>query len=120
MSSIVANNQGVRVEVSVFVYLDKDHPDKDVWVAYCPELDLVGSDYGEEAAKKSFEIVMKDYLDYTLEQGTLEEDLLSHGWQRSQDGRIVEPSYLSMVEAGKLDSVVSKDSYSKYSVPMPL
>ena len=27
--------------------------------------------------------VLKDYLDYTVENGTLEQDLLNHGWRKS-------------------------------------
>ncbi|MBO4801101.1 MAG: hypothetical protein J5545_04465 [Bacteroidaceae bacterium] len=80
MSHIITSNRGIQAELSVFLYPDRNHPDGDVWIAYCPELDLVGCDHGEESAKKSFEIVFRDYLDYTIEQGTLEQDLLAHGW----------------------------------------
>ena len=38
------------------------------------------TDYTEEGAKKSFEFVLKDYLDYAVENGTLEQDLMNHGW----------------------------------------
>ena len=42
--------------------------------------DVRTTDYTEEGAKKSFEFVLKDYLDYTVENGTLEQDLINHGW----------------------------------------
>ena len=42
--------------------------------------DVRTTDYTEEGAKKSFEFVLKDYLDYTVENGTLEQDLMNHGW----------------------------------------
>jgi hypothetical protein len=38
------------------------------------ELDLVGYDYTEEGAKKSFEWVLKDYLEYTVENSQRTED----------------------------------------------
>ena len=78
MNTIEINNTGIKVDVSVFLFKEDD-----VFHAYCPELDLIGYDSTEEGAKKSFEYVLKDYLDYTVENGTLEQDLLNHGW--SQD-----------------------------------
>ena len=76
MNKIEIHNDGIEVQLSVFVFKDND-----IYHAYCPELDLVGYDYTDEGAKKSFEYVLDDYLDYTLKHGTLEEDLLKHGWK---------------------------------------
>ena len=42
--------------------------------------DVRTTDYTEEGAKRSFEFVLKDYLDYTVENGILEQDLINHGW----------------------------------------
>ena len=80
MNTIEINNTGIKIDVSVFLFKEDD-----VFHAYCPELDLVGYDYTEEGAKKSFEWVLKDYLEYTVENGTLEQDLLSHGWRKSKE-----------------------------------
>ena len=55
MYTIEFNNKGIKVDVSIYIF-KKD----DVFHAYCPELDLVGYDYTEEGAKKSFEWVLKD------------------------------------------------------------
>ena len=81
MNTIEINNTGIKIDVSVFLFKEDD-----VFHAYCSELDLVGYDYTEEGAKKSFEWVLKDYLEYTVENGTLEQDLLSHGWRKSKSG----------------------------------
>jgi len=78
MNTIEINNKGIKVDVSVFLFKEDD-----VFHAYCPELDLVGYDYTEDGAKKSFEWVLKDYLNYTVENGTLEQDLLNHGWRKT-------------------------------------
>lgn len=120
MSTIKSDKQGIHVELSVFVYLDKNHPDKDVWIAYCPELDLVGCDHGKEAAKKSFEFVLQEYLDYTLQNNTLERDLIAHGWKKYKNGKLVEPTYKAMVRQGRLDNVATLQNYSKYSLPMTI
>lgn len=118
MNTIKINPDGIEVRLSAFVFLDTNHPDKDVWVAYCPELDLTGYDHGEEAAKKSLEFVLKDYFDFTVEHGTLEADLLAHGWHKYKNGRLVEPTYKDMMRKGKLDNVFALQSFTKYSIPV--
>ena len=118
MSRIIKDKKGVQMELSVFVYCDSNHPNGDIWVAYCPELDLAGYDHGEDAAKQSFNFVLEEYLKYVLSNGTLEEDLLSHGWRKYKNGKLIEPSYKSMVRQGRLDMVASMQNYSKYSIPL--
>ena len=95
MNKIEINNTGIKVDVSVFLFKEDD-----VFHAYCPELDLIGYDYTEEGAKKSFEFVLKDYLDYTVENGTLEQDLLNHGWRKSKSERDRGDSSSSPIERG--------------------
>lgn len=118
MASIKINSDKIKGQLSVFLFLDTEHPEKDVWVAYCPELDLAGYDHGKDAAKKSLEYVLADYFDYALQQGTLEEDLLAHGWRRHKNGVIVEPTYKAMMKAGKLEKIFSQEAFSKYSIPV--
>ena len=54
MNRISIKNNTIDVAVSGYVYLDKDHPDGDIYIAYCPSLNLVGYGHGENAAKKGF------------------------------------------------------------------
>lgn len=117
MGSVIIDKSKVEGQLSVFIFLDRSHSDKNVWIAYCPELDLVGSDYGKNNAKKSFEIVLKDYLDYTIHHGTLAEDLKAHGWQQKDD-KWVKPSYKALVDEGRLDDVFSQQAFSMYSIPV--
>lgn len=115
MKTIEINNTGIKVDVSVFLFKEDD-----VFHAYCPELDLVGYDYTEEGAKKSFEFVLKDYLDYTVENGTLEQDLLNHGWRKFKSGKVVEPTASSLLRRSQLKKVLGKREFSKYSIPVSL
>ena len=115
MNTIKINNTGISVEVSVFLFKEDD-----VFQAYCPELDLVGYDYTEEGAKKSFEWVLKDYFDYTVENGTLEQDLLNHGWRKTKTGNVAEPTASSLLRRGQLRKVLGKREFSKYSIPVLL
>ena len=74
----------------------------------------------EEGAKKSFEYVLKDYLDYTVENGTLEQDLLNHGWRKSKSGKVSEPTPTSLLRRSQLRKVLGKREFSKYSIPVLL
>jgi hypothetical protein len=111
-----ANN--ISLELSVFVYKDIDYPKGDMYIAYCPELDLVGYDTTNRKARKSFEFVLKDYLDYTIQNGTLEEDLIEHGWRKFKNGKLAEPTYHEMLKRSQLKSVLSQNRFSKYSIPV--
>ena len=115
MNTIIVNNTGIKVDVSVFLFKEDD-----VFHAYCPELDLVGYDYTEEGAKKSFEYVLRDYFDYTVENGTLEQDLLNHGWRKSKSGKVSEPTPTSLLRRSQLRKVLGKREFSKYSIPVLL
>ena len=115
MNTIQVNKKDVKVNVSVFLFKDDG-----VYHAYCPELDLVGYDYSEDGAKKSFEYVLKDYLDYTIKNGTLEEDLIKHGWKKSKGGNVTEPTPTALLRGGKLKDVLNMKEFQKYSVPITI
>ena len=116
-SWIKKENGKVTGQISVYTYQDKNHPGN-VWIAYCPELDITGSGYSEEEARQSFRIAMNDYLEYTLSEGTLEEDLIAHGWNKDGVGKMQEPPLESQLGNEMLQSVLSIPSYSKN--PMPI
>lgn len=116
MEAIQINNNKIKGRLSVFVYKDSQHPDKDVWIAYCPELDLAGYDHGKENAMKSLEVVLSDYFEYGINNGTLEEDLIAHGWHKHKNGKIVNPSNFELMKKGKLNNILPLQEYSKYSV----
>ena len=70
---------GNRVEVCLDVIFKAD---AGVVVSYAPALNLSGCGKTIEEAKQSFEIVLREYIKYTREHGTLEEDLLRHNWKK--------------------------------------
>lgn len=117
-SWIKRNGRNVTGQISVYTYKDINHPKGNVWIAYCPELDIAGSGYSEEEAKKSFKIALDDYIEYALSEGTLEEDLLAHGWKKDNVGILQEPPLVSQIESETFQSVLSIPSYSKN--PMPI
>lgn len=118
MGSIKKSGNSISVEVSVFVYKDTDYPNGDMFIAYCPELDLAGYDTTNRKARKSFQYVLQDYLDETIKNGTLEDDLIEHGWKKLKNGKIAEPSFSEMLKRSQLKSVLNQSTYNKYSVPV--
>jgi hypothetical protein len=65
----------IDVELPLFLFKDeKSH------VVYSPTLDLSGYGDTEEEAKKSFQIVMEEFIKYAIEKGTLEDALKKLGW----------------------------------------
>jgi hypothetical protein len=51
-----------------------------VFMVYCPALDLTGYGNDEIEARSGFEIVLDEYLNYTTNKGTLWNDLKKLGW----------------------------------------
>ena len=117
MSTIKKSGNKISVEVFVFVYKDINYPNGDMYIAYCPELDLAGYDTTDRKARKSFEFVLKDYLDYTLKKGTLHEDLIKHGWRKLTDGNITTPALSSMMKQPQFKMAL-KHKVKTYPVPV--
>jgi hypothetical protein len=69
------SNGGVEISVSLFTFKEGD-----VYIAYCPSLDLSGYDHDEAKAKADFEAMLADYLAWQMRNGTLRADLSAHGW----------------------------------------
>ncbi len=65
------------------------------FVAYSPALEL--SAYGEtlEKAKKSFTETLGIFLDHLTQAGTLEDELLSLGWERNSKQTLTPPVIVS-------------------------
>ena len=76
MNSIIFSKTGIEVSVSVYVFREND-----VYIAYCPSLDLSGYDTTEDAARKDFEYMLDDYMRHQMQNNTLHKDLERHGWK---------------------------------------
>ena len=72
----------------------------------------------ESWSQKVFSDCAEGFIAYTMEKGTLEEDLIEHGWKKLKNGKIVEPSYNEMLKRTQLKTVLGQHRFSKYSVPV--
>jgi len=90
------NSLNVNVQVALF-------KENDIWVAYCPALEV--SSYGDEKdeAKQAFEEAMQIFLAETERKGTLEKYLLKLGWQLQQKPKLIyNQPHLSIQENRRL------------------
>jgi hypothetical protein len=107
LDSITFSKTKGTLEVSVSVYVFKEN---DVFIAYCPSLDLSGYDHTEEAARQDFEYVLGEYAKYQMEHGTLNEDLTRHGWQVMQR-KAKGPEIGTLLRRTQLRDVFKKPEY---------
>ena len=67
----------VKVKLLLFHFEDENK----VHFIYSPHLDLTGYDNNFEEARKSFEIIFADCIDYTLKKKILNKVLTGLGWE---------------------------------------
>jgi len=79
-------NQSVEIQLGVLIFQEGDS-----YLAYCPALQL--STYGDSVndVKEAFEDLVRSYAEDSHKMGTLEKDLISHGWILQSTTGIAEP-----------------------------
>jgi predicted RNase H-like HicB family nuclease len=60
--------------------------DEDVWVAWCPSLDIASQGETLDAAVQSLEVAVEGWFESCLERGVLKEALKEAGFVLSKDG----------------------------------
>lgn len=94
-------------------------------IIYCPALDLSGYGKTKEEAKSSFEIVLEEFLKYTIHKGTLVKDLEALGWKRSGSkakGIMTPPEISSLLDTNDdFREIFDNHQFTKSdaNVPMP-
>ena len=110
-----ASNVIIKLRVVLF-------KEDNVTIAFCPALDLVGYGETEAEAKKSFEIVLFEFIDYTKKKGTLEKELQRLGWTRKNKhtSKLMPPDFLESVKNNEeLKKVVNNHPFKTYNKPVP-
>jgi len=102
----------VKVKLLLFHFEDENK----VHFIYSPHLDLTGYSNNFEEARKSFEIVFEDFIDYTLKKKTLGKVLTGLGWElkglAQRPKKIIAPSITSVIKDNKYVSEI----FDKYPV----
>ncbi len=97
-------NKAGEVRVNLLLIHFKD--ESNIHFIYSPHLDLSGYGKNLKGAKKSFEIVFEDFVDYTLKKRTLGKILTNLGWEVK--GTLKKPK---KVLAPSIVSVISQNDY---------
>ncbi len=79
-------NVFVDVILELFTYQKED-----IYYVYSPDLDLIGYGKSLKEAHNSFKIVLEEYFDYAIKNGTLKKDLEKHGWKLLENKVIPPP-----------------------------
>lgn len=87
---------------------------------YCPALDVIGYGHSEEEAEHSFSITLQQFLDYTLENGTLHQVLSGLGWKIGKE--VTPPLMSDMIPKNDslreiVDGMPYTKAYSEISLP---
>ena len=102
----------IKVKLLLFHFVDENK----INFIYSPHLDLTGYGNNTEEAKESFEIVLEDFVDYTMKKKTLGKVLNNLGWaitgSPKSPKKIVSPSITSVISENKYVSEI----FDKYPV----
>ena len=113
MDKINVSNERINSELAIFLFKEADN-----FIAYSPALDLSGYGKTEADARASFNIVLREYFDYAIHEGTLYQDLKSHGWILKKNE--IEPPKISMLilKNDELSNILDKKDFKKYHEPI--
>lgn len=76
-----ADFEGPKANVKINLFLIHFQDENKTHLIFSPHLDLTGYGSNLKDAKKSFEIVLSDFIDYTINKKTLTKVLTSLGWR---------------------------------------
>jgi hypothetical protein len=92
-------------------------------ILYCPALDLNGYGKTEDEALEAFKITLQEYFRYTINKGTLREDLKKHGWTipRSKSKPMLPPNLSELLRDNlELEEIFNDKSYRKFDMPVEI
>jgi len=102
----------VKVRLLLVQFKDENN----VHFIYSPHLDLTGYGNNPGDARRSFEIVLEDFVDYIIKKKTLGKVLTSLGWElkgsAKKPKKVLAPSITSVIKDNKYVSEI----FDKYPV----
>lgn len=107
------NRDGI---IKVKLLLIHFQDEQNIHFIYSPHLDLTGYGNDFSDARKSFEIVFEDFIDYTLKKQTLGKVLANLGWEikgsAKKPRKLLAPSITSVIS----DNQYVSEIFDKYPV----
>ncbi len=113
MDKIKVTHESVSSELAIFLFKEDGN-----YIAYSPALDLSGYGKTEEEARKSFNVVLNEYFDYCISEGTLCKDLEAHGWSFKKH-EVETPKISVLISRNQeLSNILDKKDFKKYHEPI--
>lgn len=121
MSKLIYSKNKIKLELLLISFKDENS----IYFVYSPHLDLTGYGHTRDEAKKSFNIALDDFLEYTIEMDTLPKVLIKLGWklESKTKRRFVLPSITELFSKNKeivriLDNYAGKFEQKKVDFPI--
>lgn len=108
----------ITIKLSVVLFKQDN-----IFIAYCPALDLSGYGETETEAKKSFSIALNEFMDYTVKKKTLESELQKLGWKTKSktSKKLYPPTFFDAISKNKeLQKLVNTNDIKKYDKALPI
>ena len=114
MCKITLKDNNINASISVYLFKDGRYIS-----AYSPSLNLCAAGNTADEAQAEFHEVLKEYLEFCIEKGTLEADLITHGW-KVKHNRYTPPTLNDMIgnNAQFRNILTSVKSYTKQECPV--
>ena len=117
--SIGFNNGDYQLSLTLLEFKEND-----VTIVYSPALDLSGYGYSTEEAKNSFNIVLVEFLRYTHNKKTFEDEIKKLGWKikgKKNNHKFLPPLNSELIERNTLYSdIVNSKNYKAYNESIEL
>ncbi len=94
-----------------------------VYMVYCPALDLTGYGNDEIEARSGFEVVLEEYLNYTTNKSTLWNDLKKLGWriEKGKQKPATPPTLSYLLEKNKeFSNIFNNYPFKKFNTGITL
>lgn len=120
-SGFFLNNNGkLKINLSVISFKEDD-----VFIIYCPSLDVSGYGYSKKEAEDSFNLIMADFFNEATVNGTLLDELKRLGWKiTSKDNShlLIPPSLDEMLRDNDhpLKEIWDEKDFSKHEEELEL
>lgn len=109
------NGEGGKIKAGLELYV---FAEGDMYIIYCPALDLSAYGRTEEEAKKEFTATFEIYINYGMNKKTLVKDLQKNGWKvrSAKQKKMKAPSTKEMINTNStLRDIIYNRDYKKVS-----
>ena len=100
----------ININLSIIIFKEDDN-----FIAYCPALDISAYGDTEKEAEKAFYEICKIHFDFCIENNTLFDDLIAHGWKISEKEQTIKsPKIENIIKTNKLfGDIINNKEYMK-------